>query len=91
MRVPLVPLLNDLLAKDHKIILISTMSTQSIPDVSQADNAYDDKNFIKETHSWLVGPNDSTRCPNFPADEARSFNFQPFNIEYRVFEISPLW
>lgn len=73
-----------------EIIFNSTMSTQPIPDASQADNAYDDKSFIKETHSRPVGPNDSTRCPNFPADEARGFNFQPFNVEYRAFQINPL-
>jgi hypothetical protein len=51
------------------------MNTQSDPKESQAPNAYDDKSFIKETHSSRVGPNDPTRSPDFPADKARGFNF----------------
>ena len=57
---------------------------------AQAANAYDDKSFIKETHSRPVGPNDPTRAPDFPADEDRGFNFQPFNITHRPFQVHQL-
>ncbi|KAI8648048.1 hypothetical protein LRP88_03469 [Fusarium phalaenopsidis] len=66
------------------------MNTQSDPDESQADNAYDDKSFIKETHSRPVGPNDPTRGPNFPAEASRGFNFQPFNVPHRDFKVHQL-
>ncbi|KAG6997356.1 hypothetical protein FocnCong_v015434 [Fusarium oxysporum f. sp. conglutinans] len=36
------------------------------------------------------GPNDPTGVPNFPPEEGRGHDFQPFNLEYRDFKINPL-
>jgi hypothetical protein len=47
-----------------------------------------------DDHSFNTLPlraaNDPTGVPDFPAEEGRGDDFQPFNIKYRDFKINPL-
>lgn len=47
-----------------------------------------------DDHSFDTPPlraaNDPTGVPNFPPEEGRGDDFQPFNLEYRDFKINPL-
>ncbi|RKK77629.1 hypothetical protein BFJ70_g17123 [Fusarium oxysporum] len=47
-----------------------------------------------DDHSFDTPPlraaNDPTGVPNFPPEEGRGDDFQPFNLEYRDFNINPL-
>jgi hypothetical protein len=57
------------------------MSSQKIPDY------IDDHSFDTPP---LRAPNDPTGVPDFPPEEGRGSDFQPFNLEYRDFKINPL-
>ncbi|KAM5527701.1 hypothetical protein FOXYSP1_20063 [Fusarium oxysporum f. sp. phaseoli] len=57
------------------------MSSQKIQDYT------DDHSFDTPP---LRAPNDPTGVPNFPPDEGRGDDFQPFNLKYRDFKINPL-
>jgi hypothetical protein len=57
------------------------MSSQKIPDY------IDDHSFNTPP---LRAANDPTGVPDFPPEEGRGDDFQPFNLEYRDFKINPL-
>jgi hypothetical protein len=50
-------------------------------------DSIDDHSFDTLT---LRAANDPTGMPDFPPEEGRGHDFQPFNIEYRDFQINPL-
>src|SRR6478735_9929735 len=58
------------------------MSSQEI------HNSIDDHSF--DTLPFRAAANDPTGAPNFPPEEGCGDAFQPFNIEYRDFQINPL-
>ncbi|RKL08705.1 hypothetical protein BFJ70_g16774 [Fusarium oxysporum] len=55
---------------------------------SQEIHILDDHSF--DSPPFTVAANDPTGAPNIPPEEGRGDDFQPFNLEYRDFQISPL-
>ncbi|EGU88210.1 hypothetical protein FOXB_01272 [Fusarium oxysporum f. sp. conglutinans Fo5176] len=55
---------------------------------SQEIHILDDHSF--GSPPFTVAANDSTGAPNIPPEEGRGDDFQPFNLEYRDFQINPL-
>ena len=51
---------------------------------------YDDTNFISEDHSRREHESDYTCRPRFPPEDARGYDFQPLNVEYRNFQVNQL-
>jgi hypothetical protein len=66
------------------------MTSPLILNEIQVANAYDDRSFIRDDHSYRIRSNDLTRAPAFPADKSRGDSFEPFNIEQRDLHVNPL-
>ena len=55
---------------------------------SQEIHILDDHSF--DSPPFTIAANNPTGAPNFLPEEGRGDNFQPFNLEYRDFQINPL-
>jgi hypothetical protein len=55
---------------------------------SQEIHILDDHSF--DSLPFTVAANDPTGAPNIPPEEGCGDDFQPFNLEYRDFQINPL-
>lgn len=66
------------------------MTSPPILEEIRVINPYDDRSFIREEHSRRLWPNDPTRAVDFPAENDRGTNFEPFHVETRPFHINTL-
>jgi hypothetical protein len=73
-----------------QLIAVKTMNTSSDCDQRQEVDSYDDKSFFKQHKGPRTDPKEAAGANDFPPDESRGFNFDPFIVQHRNYHIGYL-